>query len=319
MVNEIWNFALLILGFVFLIKGADMLIDGSASIAKRYKISNLVIGLTIVAFGTSTPELIINVLSSLGRYPDIAVGNILGSNISNTLLILGVAAVIYPLSVRKDTISEQIPFSVFAALVVWFVANDAISGTYVSWISRSDALVLIVLFAVFLYYSFGVEHIKGDVEEQINEVPPARSIVFIVLGIIGLALGGRWVVNSAVSIADSFGISQKVIGLTLVALGTSLPELVTSIVAAMKKQTDIILGNVVGSNIFNLLWILGVTALISPIRFEQKYNSDLAMMVFASILLLVFLFIGKKKVIGRIEGLIFVMIYTAYVTVLLLG
>lgn len=314
------TYGLFIIGFFLLVKGADLLVDGAASIAKKLKISAIVIGLTIVAFGTSMPELIVNIFASINGNPEIAIGNILGSNIANILLILGISAVIYPIAAKKNTILKEIPFSLLAALTIGFVANDALlDGDQVSAITRIDGLMLLSFFVIFLYYTFGITKSDDDiVEEQDGKrYSYGKSVAFIILGLVGLTVGGKWIVEGAVKIAELFNVSQSLIGLTIVAVGTSLPELATSAVAACKKQTDIAIGNIVGSNIFNIFLILGVSALIRPLPFERESNYDILMTVFASLLLFLVMFIGKKHVIERWQGAIMIMIYFAYIAFLI--
>ena len=268
-------YLLFVVGFVLLIKGADWLVAGSASIAKKYNISDLVIGLTIVSMGTSMPELIVNVIASLSGNSEIAIGNVLGSNIANVLLILGVAAFIYPLTIKNSTIMSEIPFSIIAVLLVAFVANAAIFDDQMAqMLSRWDGVLLLLFFGLFMVYILKLA--KEGRTDMLEDTPDetltmGKSTVFVLLGMVGLFLGGKWVVEGAVAIANEFGLSQNLIGLTIVAIGTSLPELVTSAVAAMKKNTDIAVANVVGSNIFNLLWVLGLSAVISyEIRNRDK-------------------------------------------------
>lgn len=309
-----------ILGFVILIKGADLLVDGSVSIAKRYGISAIVIGLTIVAFGTSTPELAVNIMSSLRGATDIAIGNILGSNIANIFLILGVSAIVAPLTVHKNTIFKEIPFSLLAALAVGFLALDTMFDAGArSALTRGDGLVLLGYFAIFLYYIFGIakDNPEEQVEGQTQHLGKKRSLFYIVIGLAMLVLGGRWIVEGAISIATLLGMKESVIGLTVVAVGTSLPELATSVIAARKGQSDIAIGNVVGSNIFNIFWILGVSALIAPLPFSLTEMSNIIMTGVASILLFAALFVGKKHTLQRWQGVVFVCIYIGYVVLLL--
>ena len=312
---------LLIVGFVLLIKGADYLVEGSSSLAKRFKISDLVIGLTIVAFGTSAPELIVNLVSSVQGNSEIAIGNIIGSNICNIFLILGISAVIYPLTVSRGTTWKEVPFSLLAAVMVFFLANDAIiDGQGFSMMTRIDGFVLLAFFVIFMYYIFGIAK-KGDIPEDMSGLkirPLGISILMILGGLVALVIGGKWVVDSAVEIATAFGVSQSLIGLTIVAIGTSLPELATSAVAAYKKKCDIAVGNIVGSNIFNIFWILGLSAVINPIPFQAKSNPDIFMAIFASLMLFLVMFIGKKRILERWQGVIFVLIYIAYVIYLII-
>ena len=304
---------LFITGFLFLIKGADLLVDGSASIAKKLKIPSIVIGLTIVAFGTSTPELIVNIFASAQGNSEIAIGNILGSNIANILLILGISAMIYPITAQRNTILKEIPLNLLAIIILGFMANDMlIDGGTFSAITRIDGFVLLSFFVIFLYYTFGIIKSDETTEEKdtIEVFSYFKAILFIFFGLIGLVVGGKWIVDGAVKVAEFFNVSQSLIGLTVIAVGTSLPELATSAIAAFKKQSDIAIGNVVGSNIFNIFWIIGISALIRPLPFNIKSNGDIAMTVFASLVLFFVMFIGKKRVIERWQG---VFMFTAYI------
>ena len=314
------TYILFIIGFVLLIKGADLLVDGAASIAKKLHISSIVIGLTIVALGTSAPEMIINVLSSLQGNSEIAIGNVLGSNIANILLILGISAVIYPITVQKNTFLKEIPFSLLAAIVMGFMANDAlIDGAGFSGITRIDGFILISFFIIFLYYTFGITKSNEDiVEDAINVFSYSKSVLYIILGLTGLVIGGKWIVDGAVQIAEFLNISQSLIGLTIVSIGTSLPELATSAIAAFKKQSDIAIGNVVGSNIFNIFWVLGISAIIRPLPFDISSNGDIAMTIFASVLLFLVMVIGKKRVIERWQGVFMIASYIGYIVFLVL-
>lgn len=310
---------LFILGFIFLIKGADILVDGSTTVAKRFGISSIIIGLTIVAFGTSMPELIVNVLASLSGANGISIGNVIGSNIANILLILGVTAIIKTISVQKNTTWKEIPFSLFAAILVVVLANGFfINEKSNGVITQTDGLILILFFAVFLYYMFSIAKTTRLNIEIIKHNPSLiKPIILIILGIISLFLGGKWVVDGAVEIAKIFNISETVIGISVVAIGTSLPELVTSIVASLKKNTDIAVGNIVGSNIFNIFWVLGLSSVISPIKIDPSSIIDFYMLIFASVLLFGFLFVGNPdkniKTINRWQGVVFVTIYIAYI------
>ena len=314
------TYILFIIGFFLLIKGADFLVDGSASIAKKLKISGIVIGLTIVAFGTSAPEFIVNIFASAQGNTEIAIGNILGSNIANILLILGISAIIYPITAKKNTVLKEIPLSLLAAVVLGLMANDIIiDGADFSGITKIDGFILLSFFIIFLYYTFGITKSDKDiVEEEIKIFSHFKSVIFIILGLAGLAIGGKWIVDGAVQIAEFFNISQSLIGLTIVAVGTSLPELATSAVAAYKKQSDIAIGNVVGSNIFNIFWILCVSAVIRPLPFNTSSNGDITMTIFASIVLFLVMFIGKKRVIERWQGVFMVTTYASYIVFLVL-
>src|SRR3989339_424175 len=284
------TYILFIIGFFLLIKGADLLVDGSASIAKKLKISRIVIG------------------------------NILGSNIANILLILGISAIIYPITANKNTVLKEIPLSLLAAVVLGLMANDMIiDRAGFSGITRIDGLILLSFFIIFLYYIFGITKSDKDiVEGEIKVFSYSKAILFIIFGLAGLVIGGKWIVDGAVKIAEFFNISQSLIGLTIVAIGTSLPELATSAIATYKKQSDIAIGNVVGSNIFNIFWILGASAIIRPLPFNASSNGDMAMTIFASIVLFVVMFIGKKRVIERWQGVFMVTAYVGYVIFLVL-
>jgi len=314
---------LFLTGFVLLIKGADWLVDGASSIAKKYKISPIVIGLTIVAFGTSMPELVVNIFASLEGKTDIAIGNILGSNIANVFLILGISALINPLVAKRNTVIKEIPFSLLAALVVFFLANDLLlDGEKSSVITRSDGLILISFFIIFMYYTFGIARADTNTEDKkqiIKELSTPKSILFILLGLTGLIIGGKWIVDGAVVLAKMAGMSESVIGLTVVAIGTSLPELATSAMAAYKKQTDIAIGNVVGSNIFNLFWILGVSSIIKPLPFNPASNIDILMTIFASLVMFVGMYIGKRHTLEYKEGIGMISIYIFYLAYLIIN
>lgn len=314
------EFLFLAIGVVLLLKGADWLVSGAGSIARGFGITPLVIGLTIVAFGTSAPELVVNLLAAVQGNTDIAIGNIVGSNIVNVLLILGVSAAIYPLTVKSTTVWKEIPLALLAALVLAVAASDVFfNGATASVISRSDGLIFLGFFAVFMYYTFGIAKQGGDEPEQeeTKRYSKLRSVGMTIVGIGALVLGGKLLVDAAVSLATTFGMSEAVIGLTVVAIGTSLPELATSAVAAWKKQADIAIGNVVGSNIFNIFWILGVSSLIKPLPFSAANAFDLYVLIGTSFLLFLALFVGRKHLLERWQGYVFIGLYIAYVTALL--
>lgn len=312
------EYLLLLVGFVFLIVGADILVSGAASIARRFGIPPLVIGLTIVAFGTSAPELFINVTASLKGSAGIAFGNIVGSNIANILLILGVAVMIRPLEVQKTTVKKEIPLVSLASIVLFVLANDAlIEKESFSAITRSDGLVLIGFFMIFLYYAFEVAtnselNTDDNLEEKVH--PLGKAFLLMLVGIAGLAIGGDWIVKSATTIAKDYGLSETTIGLTIVAVGTSLPELATTISATLKKKTDIAIGNAVGSNIFNIFWVMGVSSIIKNVPFDPDKNLDLLLCVISSVLLFAFLFFSKKHILKSWQGVIFLVLYISYIT-----
>jgi cation:H+ antiporter len=303
-----------------LIKGAGFLVDGASSIARRLKISDLVIGLTVVAFGTSTPELFVNIIASVRGDTGIAVGNILGSNIANILLILGISSIIFPLSVTKGTVWKEIPLSLLAALLLGILVNDQlIDRKGFSALTRIDGLVLISFFVIFLYYSFSIAKRVEGMDEHVpsKEYGLLRSSFLVIIGLVGLAVGGKWIVEGAIHLASALGVSQSFIGVTVVAVGTSLPELATSVVAAHKKNAEIAVGNVVGSNIFNIFWVLGLSSLIKPIPFQSRNNIDIGVVILSSGLLFITMFTGKKKLLDRWEGIIFVVLYMSYIIFLI--
>lgn len=320
--SEYGVYILFVVGFYALIKGADILVAGSASVAKKFNISDLVIGLTIVSMGTSMPELIVNIIASNSGSADIAIGNVVGSNISNILLILGIAALIYPLTIKSSTVLSEIPYSIIALLLVAFTANATFFGDDVAMqISRIDGVIFILFFALFMGYIIKLsrEGRSDLIEETPDEMlPMPRSILYILLGILGLFLGGKWVVDGAVHVASQFGLSEKLIGLTIIAIGTSLPELVTSAVAAYKKSTDIAIANVIGSNIFNLLWVLGISAMIRPMNFDTDLNMDFLFLLIATCMIIFSLITGKtKNQLGKPTGILFLVSYVAYIVFLI--
>jgi len=314
-------YLLIALGFVALIKGADFLVDGAASIARRFRISDLVIGLTIVAFGTSSPELFVNIIASSKGSAGIAVGNIVGSTIANVLLVLGAASIIYPLSVTKGTVRREIPLGMLATVLLAIFANDVLLfGKDVDVLSRFEAGILLLFFVFFLSYSFRIttraEDLSDEVPSKQFALPVAISLV--VLGLCGLSFGGQWIVSGATTLAKQFNVSDSLIGLTIIAIGTCLPELATAIVAAVKKNPDIAIGGIVGSNIFNIFFVLGVTAMIRPLPMPVGTNIDMAVMIGANIFLFVAMFTGGKRVIDRWEGGVFLLSYFGYIAYLIL-
>lgn len=307
------QFLFFIMGFIFLIYGGNFLVDGSSSLAKHLKISDLVIGLTIVSFGTSAPELTVNVIASIEGKTQITIGNIIGSNIANILLILGASSIIAPISVKHSTIWKEIPFSMLAVLVLFIMANDTLfNDGNINLITHSEGLLLISFFIIFLAYVITLSRQKFE-----ENIIPAKygkltSLLFILLGLSGLIIGGEIVVDSGSKIARHLGVSEALIGFSLIAVGTSLPELFTSLIAAYKKNSDIAIGNVVGSNIFNIFWILGVSATIRTIPFDTNYNFDIIILIFSTSLLFTFMFVGKKFVLHRREGIFLLITYAIY-------
>jgi cation:H+ antiporter len=307
-------------GFIILVKGADWLVNGAVSLARRYKLSELAIGLTIVAFGTSAPELVVNIFSSIHKYNDISVGNIVGSNLFNLMFILGLSGIIFPLTVQIKTIWNEIPLSLIAALMILFFANDRLFGSDTNLISLVDGIILLVFFGIFLYYIS--RNVKD--EEQVSKLDykmygSSVIILLIIIGLAALVIGSKMVVNKAVKIASILGVSEKLIGLTIVAAGTSLPELATSVVAAVKKNSDIAVGNVIGSNIFNIFFIIGISAVIHPINYNPLFNLDLIVLSVATIILFGTMFSGKRYKLDRWEAVILLTGYIAYILYLILA
>ncbi|NJK95156.1 MAG: calcium/sodium antiporter [Bacteroidales bacterium] len=319
----------LIGGIAVVILGANWLVDGASAIAKKLGISDIVVGLTIVAFGTSAPELTVNIFSALKGSTDIAIGNVLGSNISNILLILGITCLINPVEILTATKWKEIPFSLLAVLVMGIVSNDVlIDGANSNFISMIDGFILLSFMTIFMVYTFEMARRQSNAvpvdiytttEGSGSQISLIKAIFFIGLGLLALFFGGKYLVEGAVSIAKILGMSEKVIGLTIIAIGTSLPELATSAVAAYKKKSDIAVGNIVGSNIFNVFFVLGTTSVITPIPFDSSVNFDIGVAMIASILLFVTTVTFRKQKIDRVEGLIFLSIYTGYIAFSIMG
>lgn len=305
---------LVIAGFVSLIFGANWLVDGASALAKKYKVSDLVIGLTIVAFGTSAPELVVNSIASVKGYSDIVLGNIIGSNNFNLFFILGLSALILPIKVQSSTAWKEIPISLFVSVLLLFLLNDFVfTGTTYS--SRIDGFIMLALFCLFLYYVFNQMKNDNQTVTAENQKSALKIWGLIIVGLGGLILGGQLVVVNSVEIANTLGVSEKIIGLTIVAAGTSLPELVTSIVAATKKNSDIAIGNVIGSNIFNILLIFSISSIIKPIEYNPKFNLDLLILIGGTIFLFTSMLTGQKKKLDRWEaGILFAfyIVYTVY-------
>lgn len=307
-------------GLLLILWGANALTDGAASVAKRFHISNLVIGLTIVAFGTSAPEFVISFLSSFNGSAGLAIGNVMGSNIFNCLMIVGVTAIVAPIPVGKGTLAKEIPLCVLSSIVLFLCANDILlDGGAANIISRSDGLMLLCFFAIFVGYTFAIaKNGAGEEEGEIKSFPMWKSVLFILLGLGALIGGGQLFVNGASGIARSLGVSESIIGLTLVAGGTSLPELATSVSAALKKNPGIAIGNVIGSNLFNAFAVLGASATISDLPLGGITNFDFATLIMACVLLWIAGFFMGKRIITRPEGIFLVACYVAYTTYLIM-
>ena len=308
------NALFLLIGFVPLFLGASIFVDAAASLARRLKVSMIVIGLTVVAFGTSAPELVVNLVAAIEGRPEIAIGNIVGSNIFNILGILGISALIFPLAVRTSTTRVEIPLALLSAVAVFAVIADGyFDGAASSTISRTDGVLLLLFFLIFIGY---IVHLaKSTTNEDpidIKDYSTGLSIALILLGLGLLVLGGRIIVDSASAFARELGIPDRIIAITIVSIGTSLPELATSIVAAQKRSVDIAVGNIVGSNIFNVFFILGLTAVVRPVPISAESTLDVLVNIGASLLLLVFVFLGKGRTISRAEGAVFAALYIGY-------
>ncbi len=305
---------LLIFGLAVLIKGADFLVDGASVVAKQFGISALVIGLTVVSFGTSMPELLVTLTSGLKDNSDLAIANVIGSNIANVLLVLGIAAIIRPLPIRNSTVVSEIPFSLTAALLLGFLANAHLFSDHPELsISRLDGGIMLFFFLLFMLYVYkSSETDESPVREVASSGTITRALALIVIGAFGLFFGGQWVVDGAVGLAESWGINDALIGLTVVAIGTSSPELVASAVAAYRGKTDIAVGNVVGSNIFNLLWVLGLTSSVVELPFEVVSNTDLLVVIASSAMIILALVSSRANTVNRAHGILFVGAYVAY-------
>ena len=324
------NILLLIGGLILILLGANGLTDGAASVAKRFRIPPIVIGLTIVAFGTSAPELTVSVSSALKGSADIAIGNVVGSNIFNTLMIVGCTALFAPIVITRNTLRKEIPLCILSSIVLLICANDVfLDKAPENILNRVDGLLLLCFFVIFMGYTFAIaskpvtmeqqaEHPVIEEETEIKSLPWWQSILYIIGGLAALIYGGQLFVDGATGIARNLGVSESIIGLTLVAGGTSLPELATSIVAALKKNPEIAIGNVIGSNLFNIFFVLGCSASITPLHLSGITNFDLFTLVGSGILLWLFgLFFAKRTIITRIEGGIMILCYVAYTVVLI--
>jgi len=305
---------LLLVGLVVLIQSASLLVKGATIIATRFGISPMIIGLTVVSFGTSLPEFVVSLTSGLTTNSDLAVANVIGSNIANVLLVLGFVAIIRPLPAQNSTVVSEIPFSLSAALLLGFLANAHLfSNDPELTISHMDGVILLSFFLLFMFYVYKTSVARRH--RRPHAFPAgtvSRSIALLSLGTLGLYFGGQWVVDAAVGLAQDWGINDALIGLTIIAIGTSSPELVASSIAAYRNQTDIAIGNIVGSNIFNLLWVLGFTSSIVELPFQVVSNTDLMVVIGSSALILLALATSRNNTIRRSHGILFVGLYVAY-------
>ncbi|MBN1182858.1 MAG: calcium/sodium antiporter [Bacteroidales bacterium] len=305
----------LIIGFAILIYGADKLVDGASSLARRLNVPDIIIGLTIVAFGTSAPELVVNVFAAVNHSTEIVTGNIIGSNIFNVAVILGLSAIIYPLNIKTNTTWIEIPLSLLAGIVAFLCISDILLDNASSgYFSRVEGILCLGFFVIFLGYTIHTS-LAGQASEevQVKELSKLKTGLFILIGMVLLIVGGKLIVNNAIIIANWIGMSERVIGLTVVSIGTSLPELATSLVAARKKNADIAVGNVVGSNIFNIFLILGISSVITPFHPPQAVQLDMLYNIGLGLFLFIFVFTGKGRKIERWEGILFLLSYMVYI------
>lgn len=306
------NLLMMAAGLALLILGANWLVNGASAIARKMKVSDLAIGLTIVSFGTSAPELVVNTFASFKGNDGIVFGNVIGSNNFNLFVILGIAGLIAPLRVATSTVWREIPLSLLAAVILWLLVNDQLLSGSAGKLGRADGLILLGFFAYFLWYV--AKQLSHEVSERTlhNDKPVYILIGLVLAGLAGLVIGGRLVVSSAVDIAKLLGMSEKVIGLTIVAAGTSLPELATSIVATIRKNNDIAVGNVIGSNIFNIFFILSVSAFVKPVAFDSTLNIDLYLLMAGTLILFGAMFVSGRKKLDRWEAALLLVIYVSY-------
>ncbi|MFD1851699.1 calcium/sodium antiporter [Oceanobacillus bengalensis] len=314
------TYILLIIGFALLIKGADFFVDGASNIARLLRVPSILIGLTIVAFGTSSPEATVSIIAALEGNADVSLGNIVGSNIFNLTLVVGLAAFIYPLKVQTETIRKEIPFTLLASVALLILMSDvALVGFGDNLITRSDGFIFLLFFAVFMYYVIEValksRHSSSD-ESVPRNVKWGKNVLITVIGLAGIIIGGDMVVTNATEIAYALGMSEALVGLTIIAIGTSLPELVTSITAALKKESEIALGNIVGSNIFNILFVLGASSIISPLAVNTKMYIDIYVMIILTVVLLIFSRTNYR--IGKREGMLLAIAYIIYLVYIII-
>ncbi|MDF1509748.1 calcium/sodium antiporter [Robertmurraya sp. DFI.2.37] len=314
-------YILLIIGFALLIKGADFFVEGSSNIAALLKIPPMIIGLTIVSFGTSSPEAAVSITAALNGNAGVTLGNVVGSNIFNITLVIGITAFLNPLKVESDTIRKEIPFTLLASVALLIMISDiSLQFFNANSLTRGDGLILLLFFAIFMYYviEIALNSREKELQEETNQKTGSwgKNIIFTIGGLIGIILGGNLVVDSSTTIAYSLGMSETLVGLTIVAIGTSLPELITSVTAAYKKLSEIALGNIVGSNIFNILFVLGASSAISPLPVDGKLFTDVILMIGLTIVL--FIFSRSNYRIGKIEGLVMALAYVVYMVFIIM-
>lgn len=314
------NYILIIIGFLLLIKGADIFVSGSSSIARTLKVPTLIIGLTIVAFGTSAPEAAVSITAAIKGNNDMAIANVLGSNIFNLLAVIGVASIIKPIKVQKSTILKEFPFALLGCVVLIILAHDTkFQGYSINSLTRADGLMFLALFSIFMYYLLEMaitSKEEMDIEKSTEIMPMGKSILLSILGIIGIIIGSQIVVDAASNIAISWGMSQNLVGLTIVSIGTSLPEFVTSVVAAKKGESDIAIGNVIGSNIFNIFFVLGISSTIHEIQVQPMVFIDMLAMILVT--LIIYILATTKRSINKLEGIFSVILYAFYMAFIII-
>ncbi len=308
-------YVLFVIGFVVLIMGANILVDGASSVGTKLKMSPMVIGFTIVALGTSLPELIINIFAAAEGETDLAITNVLGSNIMNTLFIIGTSAFIYQIVPGRRTVITLVPISLFATLALGFFSNIQIRNfSLPPAISQAEGMIMVGLLLAYLWFSYWFSKSESDlVPEKIKTFSTKRSLVMIIIGVAGLYFGGTWVVDGAVVIANDFGMSSALVGITIIAVATSLPELVTSTIAALKKNSGVAIGNALGSNIFNIFLVLGLSSIIRPLPFNTALNVDMGVMIMSNLVVAMFVYVGRGRKITRLEGGIMMLVYLGYI------
>jgi len=311
---------MLVAGIFLLIKGSEYLIEGASNVGKYLRIKPLILGLTLLAFGTSLPELTINIFSSINGTTDINLGNIIGANIANILLILGISSLLIATKVKHDVIKRGIPFTLFSTLLLFLLVNDSFLTTGTNILSRLDGLILLGFFSFFLYYVYIMgKHKKDIVPEELKSPKFKKNVTILMIlgGIISLFLGGKLVIDGAIQIARLLNVSEFLISATIVSIGSTLPELFVSITAAVKKKLDFVVGNIVGSNIFNILFILGISSLINPLEFNTLFNFDLIFLLLITTILLSFMYTGRKHQLEKWNSLVFLGLYIFYITYLI--
>tara|TARA_Y100000310_G_scaffold163794_1_gene163581 strand:+ start:1046 stop:2005 length:960 start_codon:yes stop_codon:yes gene_type:complete len=313
------EYFLLFIGLFLLIKSANSIVQGSSLLAKRLGVSTLIIGLTVVAFGTSLPELIINIFATLEGSGEVVFGNIMGSNIANILLVLGICAIIAPIKVKSRTVWKEIPIALLSSFVLFLLSTKILMKNGSLLFNKSDGLILLFLFAFFIYYVFNNVKKDKNIRSISKKVKESQTSIFLKLffGLIGIYFGGKWVVEGGIFIATQLGLSEFLISATMIAIGTSLPELVVSVTSVLKGNTDLAVGNIVGSNIFNVLWVFGIIPFINPIKIPQFVGFDISLMFLSTLLFFIFMFVGSKHQIRRKGGIFFVVLYILYIVFLI--